>query len=155
MTNIAQTASLLEVSSKLQTASICLKQLTTGKRPNSSEELVLKWAGELFIQMDWQSKYPKQALGASLAVQAASTRPTFYDALTKLIPHFKSERDIIDFLKGLYKTLETGGAKPQLTPDRLCMASDLLKGLSQSLIAEISNNGLPKQKIWITTGAIN
>ena len=155
MTDMDRTASLFEISSKLQTAAICLRQLTQGKSPNTRDEIILKWTGHLLIQMDWQVKSSKKGFGASLAIQAASTRPTFYDALTKIVPRFDSDKDIVDFLKGLYKTLETGGVKAHLTPDRLGIASDLFTVLSQSLIAELSNNGLPKQNTWLTTGAIH
>jgi len=159
MSDMTRAASLLEVSSKLQTASNCLKHLNE-KGPNSYEKSVLEWTGKLLIQIDWDTKFSKKEFNASMVFQAASTRPNFYGALMRISPKLneigvKSAKDLSDFLKGLFRTLESGGSKPQLTGQRLYVASDFLGELSKNLLSELSNNGLPKQKLSLMVGAMN
>jgi len=161
MTDIVRTASLIEMSSKLQTASYCLKKLSAGAPPSEREKKDLKWTANLLVQIDWQTK-PSGKLGdeVGMAVQAATTRPTFYESLLKVRPRFKSVginsgEEVIVFLKQLYSTLSAGGSKSKLSEEKKILASEFLEVLSHSIISELNNNGLPRDNDSVILGTIS
>ena len=65
----------------------------------------------------------------------------------------ESEEKIYEFLKGLYKLLLSGGTETHdLREGRLHLASELLHLLSQSIMVDLSNNGLPRRQTLLTVG---
>ena len=93
-----------------------------------------------------------------MAVQAASARPSFYAAILRIAPDLESagitrEDALRDFLNAIYQVLGSGGAeKPALLPERVKLGAKLLHVLSQTLLVQLTNNGVPRQPMQITIG---
>jgi hypothetical protein len=162
MSDLLQSSRLFEVSTRLQTASACLSRLAVGETPEPACEESLKWAGNFLGQVDWNSELePGPRAGGNLAVQATTTRPTFYASVLKIAPDFvsagvKTQDEIVVYLRSVYELLDSGGAKKSsLSADRISLAARLLHVMSQSLLAQLGNNGLPKQPFRLTIGAIS
>jgi len=161
MADLLKSTRLLEVSSHLQLAASSLRSLAQGRSPDRLGQDSLKWAGHFLPQVDWNSKVqPTPGIGGGLAVQATATRPTFYSALIRIAPDFQragmtSQKAVFDFLDALYRVLNSGGNSAKSLPsEKLNLGAELLHTLSQTLVAELSNNGLPRQPVRLTTGAM-
>jgi hypothetical protein len=161
MSDLLRSIRVLEVSSRLQSAASSLAALAQGTGPDATGRDALKWTGDLLAQIDWPTKVPtKPGVGGGLAVHATAASPSFYASLIEAVPAFAlvgitSQEDIFQFLGALYETLESGGTKThKLAPKQLTLASELLESISESLVAQLSNNGLPKQPTRLPVGAI-
>lgn len=157
MPDLLRSVRVLEVSSRLQSAASSLAALAQGTDPDATGQNALKWAGDLLAQIDLPTK---PGVGGGLAVHATAASPSFYASLIETAPAFEevgitSQKDIFKFLGDLYKILKSGGTRHRtLTPEQLALASGLLESISESLVAQLSNNGLPKQSTRLTVGVI-
>lgn len=154
MTDLLNTALLIEVSSKLQTAANSLEDLANGNKLGPSQSEAFQFVGELLTQFDFKTKSQRKSLGEeSFVVQTFATRPKFYKSLINTIPKLNkigisSSKDVFMFLKQLHNILATGGSTPvSLSHEKLTIASDMLQGLSQDIMSELNNNGLPKYEM--------
>ena len=161
MADLLKSTRLLEVSSHLQLAATSLHSLAKGEVPDRIGKQALEWSGAFLTQVDWNSRVrPKPGIGGGLAVQATATRPTFYSALIRVAPSLekagvKSQEAVYEFLDAIYNVLNSGGEKTEGMPrERLHLGADLLDTLSQTLVSELSNNGLPRQPTRLSTGAM-
>jgi len=161
MSDLLRSVRGLEVSSRLQSAASSLAALAQGIRPDATARDALKWTGDLLAQIDWPTKVPtKPGVGGGLAVHATAASPSFYASLIEAVPAFArvgitSQDDIFQFLRALCETLESPGARrPKLARNQLILASELLESISESLVAQLSNNGLSQQPTRLTVGAI-
>jgi hypothetical protein len=156
MADLLQTARLFEVGTRLQTAASNLMSVAQGGAPDSS---ALRWAGDFLLRVDWTSgAAAKAGIDGGLAVSATNARPKFYASLVRIGPKFRevgidSEEQIYSFLKAVYRFLQSGGSGTKDSPpERLKLAGEFLHMLSQSIMVDLSNNGLPKRKPVLTLG---
>ena len=156
MADLLQSARLFGVGTKLQTASSSLREVARGAKP---EPDALKWAGDFLARVDWASGIESSgSVDGGLAVSAANTRPKFYASLVKIGPKFQemgmnSEKEVYDFLKAVYYCLQSGGTDTRdMESKHLSLASELLHVLSESIMVDLCNNGLPKHERVLTFG---
>jgi hypothetical protein len=155
MTDLLQAARLFEVSSKLSDASAAMDRLARGQGPSGTDKDTFCWAGHLLEQVDWLSgaKAGSSPQGA-LAVDATATRPTFYASLVQIAPDFSEaginqESEVYDFLREVYGLLVSGGSQ-QVLPAHVRLGARFLHVLSNGLLVQLSNNGLPKTPTTLT-----
>jgi len=158
MADLLQSAKLFEVGTRLQTASSCLMEVAGGKKP---ERDALKWAGDFLVRVDWTSGIEsEESVDGGLAVSAANTRPKFYASLVKIGPKFQemgmdSEEQVYEFLKALYRCLRSGGTEQSdMKSEYFALASELLHVLSESIMVDLCNNGLPRHDRVLTVGEL-
>jgi len=156
MADLLQSAKLFEVGTRLQTASSSLLKVARGDRP---EPDALKWAGDFLTRVDWSSGVTSdESVDGGLAVSAANTRPKFYASLVRIGPKFQqmgieSEAQVYDFLKAVYRCLQSGGTeKSDMNSEYFALASELLHVLSESIMVDLCNNGLPRRERVLTLG---
>jgi hypothetical protein len=156
MADLLQTARLFEIGTRLQTASSNLVRIAQGSAPDAG---ALKWAGGFLCQVDWTSGIGSQpGMDGGLAAAATNTRPKFFAALLRIQSRFKelgidSDDRIYNFLKAIYRCLESGGVeKDDLRAEHFMVAGELLHVLSRSIMVELSNNGLPKREPILSIG---
>jgi len=156
MADLLQSARLFEVGTRLQTASSNLREIARGDaaRPDA-----LKWAGDFLARVDWTSGIEsKSRVDGGLAVSATNTRPKFYASLVKIGPKFRqmgidSERQVYNFLGAVYRCLQSGGSETcDMKPEYFALASDLLHVLSESIMVDLCNNGLPRREQVLSFG---
>ena len=157
MTDLMQSAQLLQTSSRFQSAAESLSALGDGSTVGESAADNLRWAGTFLRHVDWQSEVlPASSPQGSLALQATAARPTFYAAVVKLAPEFTredihSEDEVYRFLRSVYDVLTSGGSNASAVPGpHLKLGAKFLHMLSKSLLVQLSNNGLPKQRVRMT-----
>lgn len=156
MADLLQSARLFEVGTRLQTASSSLMEVARGGKP---EHDALKWAGDFLARVDWTSDIKtEESIDGGLAVSAANTRPKFYASLVKIGPKFQkmgmgSERQVCEFLKAVYRCLQSGGTETgEMKSEYFTLASELLHLLSESIMVDLCNNGLPRRESVLTIG---
>jgi len=156
MADLLQTARLFEVGTRLQTAAANLMSVAQGGKPDSN---ALKWAGDFLLRVDWNSNaMPKGGVDGGLAVSATSARPKFYASLVRIGPKLgqvgiRSEEQVYDFLRSIYGFLQSGGSQVlDLSADHFKLASEFLHILSQSIMVDLSNNGLPRRRSVLALG---
>jgi hypothetical protein len=161
MSDLLQSAQLFEVSSRLQSASTSLSALADGRQLDDAQKNALRWAGAFLSQVDWASRaQSRESIVDRFAVQATAARPTFYEALVSLFPDFRrlgiaSPERVTGFLSKLYTVLLEGGDKALgIKSDRLRLAAELLEWLSQSMLDQLTDNGVPKETPLLSSGSI-
>lgn len=157
MEDLGLVAELFKTSSTLQRAAASLEKIFSGQAEIANgEKATLKWAGQFLHTVDWGAKQQTSSqIGGSLALQlqATSVRPTFYSCLFRIAPQLqeaglKSEDDLTTFLNSLYLNLlsagESGRKHKKLTPEESKLGALLLYEIAESILVQISNNGLPR-----------
>ena len=161
MTDLLQSARLFEVSTRLQSASSCLLRSAENNELSDHGKESLEWAGILLTNMDWSSGISSStSVEGGLSFSATDTRPKFYASLMKIAPDFMAigidtEDKLYQFLSKLYKFLAQKEKQISLNKEELKVAGKLLQVLSESIIVELSNNGLPKEHTDLTVGAFS
>lgn len=152
MPDLMKSALMFEVSSRLESVSTWFTKVSRGENPDALGDDSLSWTGNLMGQMDWNLSNPTSGdRDNGLAVQIASTRPIFYSAIIKCAPEFKrvgidSEEKIMDFLKETYRFLSSKRRNQEkMRSEYLKLASMLFHFLSQSLMVQLSGNGVHKE----------
>jgi hypothetical protein len=160
--NLAQTAQFLEASSRLRLAAYWLSQLSENpnKKPDAKGQEDLQWAGRFLAEVDWTSSTPHKISGPSgeFAVQATSVRPVFYSSLVRFGQELRDAgindpKTLAKFFVALYSFLSSPASHPKhqtITPSNMKLGSGFLEEISQSLLVQLSGNGLPplRSKIW-------
>lgn len=169
MEDMGMTAKLFETSSKLRLASSSLDRIASGDQLDNVAIEALTWAGRFLSAVDWSSAGSgKSQVGGGLALQATSVRPTFYSSILRIAPMFKEagmkgDKDVMSFLGLLYANLLSPGApgrgRKRLNPAQARLAARLLHEVSQSILVQLNNNGLPRSTSslrddWKPTGKI-
>jgi hypothetical protein len=152
MEDMGMTAQLFQTSSRLHSASSWLRKIAQGEDVDSQAQELLKWTGTFLREVDWSSSAQKGTAGGGLVLQATSIRPTFYSVLIRIAPELqaaglKSEKQIGGFLTLLYDTLSAGGVikgPRKLNAKHSEAAATLLHEISQSILVQMNNNGLPR-----------
>jgi hypothetical protein len=145
--NLFQISRLFEASSILQSAATGLSQLTV-RSPTSAEREAFAWVAEFLTSVDWSANsQPNPAL----AVEATAVRPVFYNTLLAIEQQFKSAEmttpdRIVEFLKDLYHSLRAPDDREKLNAESLELGANFLGQISQSLLAQITNNGVPQNE---------
>src|ERR1039458_9044394 len=157
MTDLNESSHLFEASSRLDSAATILGRLSEGQATTPADREALKWAGGFLSEVDWSSGVSNDARSlGNLAVQATEVRPTFYAALIGIERRLreaglKQENEVVEFLQKLYRFLIRGGMKGKgkatLPSERLQLASAFLLELSQRLLIQLTDNGLPDPNI--------
>lgn len=152
MADLIESSRLFEVSSRLDSAATVLSKLSKGQPTTSTDRELLVWAGGFLNQVDWTAGSSNGAGSiGNLSVQATEVRPTFYAALIGIERRMREaglerENEVVEFLRRLYQFLIRGGSKGKgvLPSDKLQLASALLSELSQRLLMQLTDNGLPR-----------
>ena len=162
MSDLMQSARVFEASARLQSASKSLADLADGKHLDHPGREALEWAGKFLPRLDWSSDMPaERGIGGGLAVQATSARPTFYASLLRIRPQFeeaavRTPKELVSFLKQLYQLLSSGGlakdGENSLQPHLMPLGAILLHELSQGLLKQLGNNGLPRRHQVLVQG---
>ena len=159
MADLLQSARLFEVSTRLQTASSCIKKFVKEKEVSPKEQEAFKWAGNFLARVDWNSGIPADTgVVGGLTVSATSARPKFYSSLIKIGPQLQvagidSDEKVTTFLAAAYKLLMSGGKdRKDITDQRLALLGELLHLISQSIMVDLSNNMLPRRRTLLTVG---
>lgn len=162
MTDLLQSARLFEVSTRIQSTSTWLFEFAEGKKLDAQGKSSFKWAGRFLTKVDWTSGITTEtSIEGGLAFSATNTRPKFYASLVKTAPDFQaigidSEKKLNLFLSGLYRVLIAEGEdSTSLDENHLKIASKFLHVLSESIIVELSNNGLPRQQTFSSVGVFS
>lgn len=164
MENLAQTAQFLEASSKLRSAAYWLNQLSKDAqtKPNTKGHEDLEWAGRFLTEVDWTST-PSKRIGCSgeFAIQATSIRPVFYSSLVRFGQELRDAgisdtKSLAKFFAALYSFLskpEYNLKQPSISISNMKLGAAFLEEISQSLIVQLSGNGLPalRSKLWDST----
>lgn len=154
MEDLNLTMNLLTTSSDLEQASVSLKKMASSQAIDETDKKALSWAGTFLSAMDWRAQVNQGSqVGGGLAVQATSIRPTFYSCLFRIAPRLKnagisSEKQVISFLKSLYRNLISYGSPgkgfKKLTKEESELGILLLQEIAESILVQINNNGLPR-----------
>ena len=161
MTDLLQTARLFDVSSRLSEASVGMSRLADRCELSAADLKTFKWAGRLLGQMDRLSGLsPEPGPEGSLAVEATTTRPTFYAALVQIAPEFDragihQESEVYKLLREISGLLVSGGEKSEEIPEEhIRVGAKLLHVLSNGLLVRLTNNGVPKTPTTLTYSGI-
>ncbi len=157
MDDMGSKTKLFEISSKLQNASIWLKKIAKNEQLDAKGTDILYWAGQFLCEVDWSSKIAaKPSVSGCLTVQATSVRPTFYSSLIRIAPKLqaegmKTETDILKFVRVIYSFLlsvksSTNDTKKPL-PRECDLAAMFLSEISDSILIQLNNNGLPRNSV--------
>ena len=160
MTELSESSRLFEASSRLDSAAAVLSKLSKGEQTTSAERKALVWAGDFLCRVDWTAGGGNGAASfGNLAAQATEVRPTFYAALIAIERRLREagltrEEQVVEFLRKLYQFLANGGANgnSKLPAERLQLASVLLLELSQRLLIQLTDNGLPREDELLVGG---
>lgn len=164
MENLAQTAQLLEASTKLRVAAYWLDRLAEDApcAPDVRGKEALLWSGRFLPEVDWTSHHTvRGGTGGEFAVQATSVRPVFFSSLAKLGNELrragvKDEKQLYVFLVELYRLLTSDRSNRRPRMDLRLVASlgaEFLTQISQSILVALGNNGLPPigRTLWEDT----
>jgi hypothetical protein len=153
MADLIESSRLFDASCRLDSAATILNKLSEGRPPTPKDREALVWAGSFLNQVDWTAGSSNGAgVVGNLAVQATAVRPTFYAALISLQRRLideglTHEKEVIDFLRRLYQLLKKGGSSNKAKPlpaEKLRLASVFLHELSQRLLIQLTDNGVPR-----------
>ncbi len=161
MPDLLSSARMLEISSKFEGVASALLDLPKDQKPESAVSKRLHWVGNFLFEIDWDCNETREQKGISSGgVEATHTRPAFYSALTRMpVKEFAdaavtTEQELTSFLSEFYEFLLSGGEKPQLSPERIDLASKILSSTSRVILAELSNNGVPPEREGMQTLAM-
>jgi len=156
MENLGLVAELFKTSSKFARAAASLEKMATGQNKiEPPERDALSWAGNFLFVVDWNAHpQPSNPVVGNFALQATAVRPTFYSCLFRMAQQIRDagmndEKQLKSFLIDLYSTLlstaiESNKKKRKLNADQLKLGALLLHEVSESILVQINNNGLPQ-----------
>lgn len=159
MADLLRDAQLFATCSKLKRAARSLRAIAEENGAAQIDVEALKWVGAFLSEVDWASKIERgEGVQTGLAVQTTVARPSFYRVIRELIPQFQeqkisSSRQISSFLNKLYRMLVAGGEQDdtQIASAKLELAANLLSRLARSILAQLSNNGVPPNQTAVVT----
>jgi hypothetical protein len=156
MADLMLKSRMFELSSRLQDVSRVLSASPDEGLPEEADKSELEWAGAFLEQVDWSTgSQTKSGVACESSVPTAATRPLFYAALQKIpttefsAARIEDARAMHDFLSGLYGFLRSGGNN-EFPGDRRRLAATLLHVLARMLLAQLTNNGIPREPTRLT-----
>jgi hypothetical protein len=150
MNDLIYQAETFETSAGLRRAASALSSLGKGRNLTEDERFALMWAGDLLLEVDFNTRAKQQSVGSGLAVQATSVRPTFYSSLLRIASRFrdaglKDQDAIAGFLLVLLNNLAKAGSpgrgSRKLKPTECDLGSYFLEEIADSLLVQLGNNG--------------
>jgi len=126
--DLRERAELFATDVRLQSVSSILKNLLEGKFLVTQEKELLRWAGDLVGEVDWNSSAYNLRKGkreVHFLLTTSKIRPMFYQAFLDM--KFPPSRD---FLDRLYETLQSSGDRMQLNRGELKIAQQLTQRIS-------------------------
>ena len=134
--DLQEKAELFATDVRLQSVSSILKNLLEGKVLVTQEKELLRWAGKLVGEVDWDSsayKSRKEKKGVYFLLITNKIRPIFYQTFLDMrVPLNR------DFLDRLYETLCSSGDRMQLNPEELRIAQQLTHFISHKIFSRLS-----------------
>ena len=153
--DMAMTAKLFVTSSKLHHASLTLAKLARREGISGEEKKQLREVGSFLREMDWSSPVSKaQRVAGGFGVHATTIRPTFYSCLFRIAPKLleqglRTDIQVMHFLTEFYRNLHSPGSPGKghrnLSAEEWTLGALLLHEIAESLMVQLSNNGLPRQ----------
>jgi hypothetical protein len=140
MSDLYNATGVFETSTRLQSASIALSKLSSGKNLDSNAEEALRFAGKLLSQFPWNST--GSGVSGGLTVEATEARPAFLASLRRIRPQFEEEglhkdRELRSFLASLNRMLVSGGTEKPLKGARARLGANLLSELAHDLLMRL------------------
>ncbi|MBU1129514.1 MAG: hypothetical protein KJ949_02700 [Nanoarchaeota archaeon] len=131
MINLQEEVKLFCASSKFQSISTGLGKIIEGQKINKEEKEIFEEVGNLFGQIDLDSKYYMKE-HPELCVIATELRPEFYKTLLNLKIPFNQ-----NFSERIYNTLKSYGKNMQLKREELNQMYKLFETMSTNIITKL------------------